>query len=85
MDGEEKVEEKVKKTLEERVEELEMQVQMISKFLKMQTSINNVLRFLIKRKYTKEKLDEALKEFEEYEKHLYSEEKNAENAENGRK
>lgn len=57
------------------VEELEEKIELISKFLKMQSSINNVLKYLVKRKYSDKELDKALKEFEEIENHLKNEEK----------
>ena len=61
--------------LSKRVTELEEKNKMITQFLKMQSSINNVLKFLVKKKYTEKELDDALNEFEEYEKHLQNDEK----------
>lgn len=61
--------------LEKRVDILEEKLELATKFLKMQSSINNVLKFLVKKKYTEKELDEALNEFEEYEKHLKNDEK----------
>ena len=68
--------------LEKRVNELEEKMELISKFLKMQSSINNVLKFLVRKKYSEKELDEALNEFEELEKHLENDEKDEKKDEN---
>ena len=68
--------------LEKRVNELEEKMELISKFLKMQSSINNVLKFLVRKKYTEKELDTALNEFEELEKHLENDEKDEKKDEN---
>lgn len=58
-----------------RVDEIEKTMSFLADFCKMQVKINNCLRFLVKGKYTEKELNEALKEFEEHEKHLRNDEK----------
>lgn len=65
--------------------ELEEKVELVSKFLKMQSQINNLLKFLVKKKYSEKELDAALEEFEEYEKHLHEEKEKAKNEQNEEK
>lgn len=63
------LEETVKK-LSEHVDDLEKKVKNLASFTRIQCDINNVLRFLIRKKYSENELNEALKEYEEHEKHL---------------
>lgn len=58
-----------------RVDDIEKTMNFLADFCKMQVKINNCLRFLVRRKYSEKELDEALKEFEEHEKHLQKDEK----------
>lgn len=62
-------------SLEEKINNMTTKIDFLVDFCKMQTSINNILRFLIRKKYTEKELDEALKEFEEHEKHLREDKK----------
>ena len=71
--------------LEGEVNEINDKLELISKFLKMQSQINNLLKFLVKKKYSEKELDAALEEFEEYEKHLHEEKENAKNEQNEEK
>lgn len=61
--------------VEERIKNLESKVSFLADFCKLQTSINNVLRFLVKKKFTESELNTALKEFEEIEAKLKNDEK----------
>lgn len=61
-------------SLSEHVDELEKKVKNLASFTRIQCDINNVLRFLIRKKYSENELNEALKEYEEHEKHLKNDE-----------
>lgn len=71
--------------LEGEVNEINDKLELISRFLKMQSQINNLLKFLVKKKYSEKELDAALEEFEEYEKHLHEEKEKAKNEQNEEK
>ena len=68
--------------VEKKIEELENKVEFLIGFCKMQSSINNVMRFLVRKKYSENELNEALKEFEEHEKHLKESENEEKKEEN---
>lgn len=70
--------------MQERVDELEKETKMLAQFCKMQASINNVMRFLVCKKYTEKELNDALEEFKKIEKEILphkSENKNSEKSE----
>ena len=71
--------------LEEEVAEINNKLELVSRFLKMQSSINNLLKFLVKKRYSEKELDAALEVFEEYEKHLHEEKEKAKNEQNEEK
>lgn len=64
--------------LSEQLVELVEHVDKLGRFCAMQCDINNVLRFLIKRKYTQKELEIALKEYEEAAKRLHEDDKKEE-------
>jgi archaellum component FlaC len=78
-------EEKKEMTIEERIEELEKEVKMLVQFYKMQASINNILRFLIRKKYSEKELNSALEEFEAIEKDIKTQKRSEKEEENSEK
>ena len=67
--------------LEAAMKELEDYTKKIGRFCSMQSSINNVLKYLVRKKYTEKELEIALKEYEDAQKRLHSEEEKEEKKE----
>lgn len=67
--------------LEAAMKEIEDYAKKLGRFCSMQSSINNVLKYLVRKKYTEKELEIALKEYEDAQKRLHSDDEKEEKKE----